>query len=50
MSLPEMALKEANDIASGIIFSLMNYHTVDGNQKSGEKTTWDGAKTLQIMG
>ena len=22
---------------------------VDGNQKSGEKTTWNGAKTLQIM-
>ena len=21
-------------------------HTVDGNQKSGEKTTWDGGKTL----
>ncbi len=20
--------------------------TVDGNQKSGEKSTWDGAKTL----
>ena len=24
-------------------------YTVDGNQKSGEKTTRDGAKTLKIM-